>query len=301
MNNIISRDIIFIINPYAGKGSNVSRITKKINDFQPDITTVIAKDLLELDKIYSQQIEKFKIIIIVGGDGTVNNALRYFVNRRDKVLGVLPTGSGNGFSRELGFSKSIKSLYQDIIKGETIDLDVLSVNNELCINVAGLGFDSYVAHRFQRSKGRGLKNYVLITIKSIFTFKPFYAEIDVDGLKLDDKYLMINMANTRQFGNNAIIAPHAKPNDGMIELVLVKPMPPIYYAIFIVKLFLGFLKTSKYLEYIQVKEKLVIYSDFNLYHIDGEPKSSKNPLSISIISNSIKVIKTKYNNLQNSI
>ncbi|MDA3778956.1 MAG: YegS/Rv2252/BmrU family lipid kinase [Bacteroidales bacterium] len=294
MQFIDNREILFIVNPHSGRNKAL-KIVKKISALNLGIACIITKNLLELDNIFKENIDKYKAFIIVGGDGTVNETLKYLFEKEDKFLGVLPAGSGNGFSRELGFRKSLNSLVKDINKGESMNLDLLSVNNNKCINVAGIGFDSFVAHCFEKSKNRGLKTYILSTLKSIFIFKPFHASLLIDNKKIEGKFQMITFANTRQFGNNAIIAPQAKPNDGIFEVVLIKPFPFYLYPFFVVKLFSGQLKDSKYITYLKVLKMLEIKSNFKKYHIDGEPRSFEDKLCIKMLKSKIRIIKTAHN------
>lgn len=298
MPTIHNKDILFIINPNSGS-RNVSKIVKELQTINPNISIVITQNLADLEKAFTLNIETFKVFIVIGGDGTVNKAIPYLLNRNDKILGVFPAGSGNGFSNELGFTKNLQSLLCDIRSGESINVDVLSVNNENCINVAGIGFDSYVAHQFQNSKGRGLKNYILTTLKSIFTFKPFYATVKIDDIIINDKFFMISAANVRQFGNNALISPLSKPNDGIFEIVLIKPFPVYLYPVFVIRLFKGWLKNSKYINYIKAKNQVEIISDFKIYHIDGEPKVFEKMMEIKMQENKLRVLKTSKNKLEN--
>lgn len=292
MNSIENKDILVIINPNSGK-KRITKIINSIHSLYPDISTEITNNLKELENLFRLKLENFKVFIVVGGDGTVNEATKYIQGREDKLLGVFPVGSGNGFARELGFKKSIKSLIEDANKGKFVEIDILSINGENCINAAGLGFDSFVAHDFQKRNKRGLKSYIFSVIKSVFVFKPFNASLIFGSEKIQDKFQMITIANTRQFGNNAIIAPQAKPNNGRFELVLVKSFPVYLYPIFIIRLFLGTLKESGYLKYLSITENLTIESTFKKFHIDGDPKSFTNKLSIKIAENKVRVIKTK--------
>lgn len=296
MQFIDNREILFIINPKAG-GRKALRIAKKISALNLEIPFFITNNLIELDKVFKENMDKYKAFVVVGGDGTVNEASKYLIERKDKFLGVFPAGSGNGFSRELGFRKSLKSLINDIHKGESMNIDMLSVNNNNCMNVAGIGFDSYVAHCFEKSSIRGLKTYFISILKAFFVFKPFHASILIDNLRIEDKFQMISIANTRQFGNNAIIAPNAKPNDGIFEVVLIKPFPFYLYPNFVLKLFSGSLKDSKYITFIKVSEMVEIKSDFKKYQIDGKPKSFENSLCIKMLKSKIRIIKTIHNNL----
>lgn len=294
MPSINNNDILFIINPLSGSRKAES-IIHQISATEPCISSVVPQSLAELKSVFQQNIRKYTVFIVVGGDGTVNEVIPYLIGRSDKILGIFPAGSGNGFARELGFKKNLAALIEDAQKCESAEVDVLSVNGRSCINVAGLGFDSFVAHKFQRSKRRGLKNYVLLTLKSVFTFKPFRAVLQVDGKEFEGKFQMITVANTRQFGNNAIISPQSKPNDGVFELVLARPIPIYLYPVFVVRMFLGTLKESKYISFHKVKETVEIESDFKLYHIDGEPKTFGKKLFISLLESKVRVLKTRNN------
>jgi diacylglycerol kinase (ATP) len=287
------KDILIIINPNSGQ-KQVTKILEEINSLNQTILTVITNNLEELKDTFKSSIEKYHIFIVAGGDGTVNEAIKYLYNKTDKFLGVVPTGSGNGFARELGFEKSIGNLIRDTKKGKSVNIDVISVNGKNCINTAGLGFDSFVAHNFQNKNKRGLKSYVASVIKSIFAFTPFHSTIIIDKEKIEGKFLMITIANTRQFGNNALISPNSKPNDGIFELVLIKPFPLYLYPIFIIRLFTGRLKDSKYLRYINVKDRVEIESDYKKYHIDGEPNIFTKNLSIKMLKHKVRIIKTEH-------
>ena len=293
MQSIENEDILIIINPNSGN-KRTRTIEKKIKSSGYNIPYVITENPDELGKIFEQNIEKYKAFIVAGGDGTVNEALKYLYRRNDKLFGVLPEGSGNGFSRELGFKRSLKSLIEDIKKGESIYVDILTINENICVNMAGLGFDGFVAQIFEKSNNRGLKNYIYAILKSIFLFKPFYATLTIDNKTIQGKFLMITVANTRQFGNNALIAPQASPDDGVFDLVLVRPFPFYLYPVFIVKLFLGTLKDSKYLTYLKLKDRVEIRSDFKIYHVDGEPRSCSDSLSVKMIENKARVIKSAH-------
>ena len=109
--------------------------------------------------------------------------------------------------------------------------------------------------------------------------------------EINGRFQMISIANTRQFGNNALISPKSRPDDGIFEIVMVKPFPFYYYPIFIIRLFLGNLKNSKYIRYISEKNPISIYSDFNKYHVDGDPYIFTGEMKIRMLDIKIKVVK----------
>ncbi|HKI88894.1 MAG TPA: acylglycerol kinase family protein, partial [Draconibacterium sp.] len=97
---IENKAILFIINPNSGR-KRVSMLIKKIQSFDSDIGFITTHTLADLEETFNLNIERYKVFIVVGGDGTVNKVIQYLINRNDKILGVFPAGSGNGFSNEL--------------------------------------------------------------------------------------------------------------------------------------------------------------------------------------------------------
>jgi len=296
MASVSNSEIVFIINPKSGTKRYRSLI-RRIEKADPGLKYILTQKDETVKKILLDNLDNYKVFIIVGGDGTVHDAARCLYNREDKILGVVPNGSGNGFAFELKFNRNIKSLLRDIHSGETINLDVLKINDIECINIAGLGFDSYVAHRFNTSMIRGFISYFFVTIKSLFEFRPFKATIKIDEKEITGRFQMICFANNKQFGNNAFIAPLAKPNDGVFDIVLVKPFPFYFYPVFTLRMFLGRLSESKYIKYMTTSREVTVEADSNEFHIDGEPVLFEGPITVRLGHNYLKVIRTKRNKL----
>ncbi len=287
---ILPQEIMFIINPNSGR-QNADRIVKRIKQFDQHLSYAVTRNTNAVSELFQKLDKKYKAVVIVGGDGTINSALPYFLKHSHLVLAVLPNGSGNGFARDLGFDWNLEQLMKSFRKGEVIDLDLLEINGELAINVSGLGIDSYVAYHFQKSKRRGLTNYVLATARAIVQFRDFDAEIRTQEGHFAGKYRMIAVANTSQFGNNARIAPIAKPYGGKYVIALVKPFPAWKYPEFIVKMFTGKLKSSKYIQYLVLDEQSEISWKNTKYHLDGEPKDSVDDLYVKLLVGRVKVLK----------
>jgi len=216
----------------------------------------------------------------------------------NKILGVLPMGSGNGFAKELGFRTNIRSLLKDIKKGEKLQIDVIKINDMNCLNVAGIGLDSFVAHSFDRLRTRGFWSYAWVTMLNFIRLKPVHIEIIPEGEeKISEDLFVLTIANTRQFGNNAYIAPDARPDDGIIDLVMIRPFPKFMFPVFIYRLFRGTLKDSKYVKCLKTDRPLTIRTSETRFHIDGEPVEIPGDVSVKIISNSLSVLKTRHNKL----
>ena len=76
---------------------------------------------------------------------------------------------------------NIRALLSNIEKGESMDIDVIEINDNLCLNVAGIGLDSFVAHSFNELKLRGFLPYVWLTLKTFLQLPPFHVTIRCGG------------------------------------------------------------------------------------------------------------------------
>lgn len=288
---------LFILNPHSGVPPINFLISKDLLRRKNELTS--CKSLTKNDtKIFiKENFDKHEIFVAVGGDGTVHSVASELVGS-NKILGVLPLGSGNGFAKEFGFKLNVRNLLDDIKKARTVDIDVIEINEKLCLNVAGIGLDSFVAHSFNNLKLRGFLPYVWLTFKTFLQLNPFHVTIKCGGEQIvSEKLFVLTIANTRQFGNNAFIAPEARPNDGKIDLVLIKPFPKILGPVFVIRLFTKGINKSKYVRHIQTEKEIVIETDETRFHIDGEPFKICGKVSVRIKKEPLRVLKTKNNKM----
>ncbi|MCR5504308.1 MAG: diacylglycerol kinase family lipid kinase [Elusimicrobiaceae bacterium] len=266
--------IRFIINPNAGKHKNLKSLEKDIKNIFPQAEIIYTKYAGNAKELALEASKKnYETVIAVGGDGTINEVVQGLVNS-GTALGIIPCGSGNGFARliKMPLKNNLKCL--EIIKqNHTKKIDVGQLNNEYFLNVAGLGFDAIIAHKFATSKRRGKLPYFQIGIKEFFNFKAEkYTLTFAGGTKKEIAPMVLTVANGTQYGCDFHIAPKALLDDSFLDMVEIKPTN-------ILKLLLGlpnFLKdgltpvclteTQKIKE-IDIEGKTPFY-----YHIDGEPR-----------------------------
>ena len=288
---------LFILNPHAGVIPVKLIMSEEIRRRKNRLSYFKSLSIDESGSYIKQSFDKYDVFVAAGGDGTVRSVASEIIGT-GKILGVLPMGSGNGFAKELGFKPSIRSLIKDIIKAESHNVDIIEINGMICLNVAGIGLDSYVAHSFDKLKSRGLWSYVWISLTNFIKLRPVHVEIKIAGQEtISEDLFVLTIANTRQFGNNAFIAPEAKPNDGIIDIVLIKPFPKVCVPFFIYRLFRGTLKSSKYVTYLKTNKPVTIKTDETRFHIDGEPVKISGDVAIQIRRNALSVLKTKHTKL----
>ena len=272
-----STKTLFILNLSSGrkKGSALLKELKKRK-----LNFHISKSAESFKEFIAEEGRQYKNLVICGGDGTIHSIINQ-THHLDVAYAIYPGGSGNGLARELGYKKNLDRLIDGLKRNEKLAVDLIKINNQYCVNMSGIGFDGYVAHQFDKGNKRGFQSYIKETLKALRSYKLIEAELNFDGKKIAGQFFMINIANTRQFGNNAYIAPNAQFNDGLIEVAMIKKVPLFSLPTFLYRMFSLGLKNSKYIQFLQAKE-LYLKTNANFYHIDGEPLAYEEPLQISI-------------------
>ena len=269
--------IRFIINPSAGKHKNLKMLEKDIKKLFPKSEIIYTKYAGHAKELALEAAQKnYTAVIAVGGDGTINEITQGLVNS-NTALGIIPCGSGNGFARliKMPLKDSLKCL--EIIKqGRTKKIDVGQANNEYFLNVAGLGFDATVAQKFAKSKRRGKLPYFKIGLTEYFSYKPAKCKLTFDdGTKTQISPLCLAFANGTQYGCNFAIAPKAKLDDGLLDMIFIKPANIFKMILGLPNFFTDGLSPIKLTNTKKIKEVLISVKGPFAYHIDGEPRESK--------------------------
>jgi len=211
----------------------------------------------------------FSPIIAWGGDGTVNEVASALVFQ-DAVMGIVPTGSGNGLARELGISLRPERAIATAIRGVDRTIDVGELGGRLFVNLAGVGLDACVASLFNRLAGRGLLRYVQATVSTVFSYVAEAYTITVGEETFERRALIIELANGRQYGNGALIAPHAKLDDGLLDLVVVGPISKLRVFWGLRRLFNGTIDQVPEVSTRRASRITISAEQPIRFHVDGE-------------------------------
>ncbi|KMQ67520.1 diacylglycerol kinase [Chryseobacterium sp. FH2] len=279
--------VAFIINPFSAKKNYQPFLNELIKKVENPLY-YISESIPGTDEFIKVNYDKVDIFVAIGGDGTISTVARNLINT-DKILAIFPAGSGNGFSNETKFNKNLDELLEKIKAGKSRKIDTFTVNDLLSINVSGTGFDGKVVKEFEKTD-RGFKNYIKVSFKTFFNYKPIKVKFfDEHYKQYNGKYLMLNIANTRQFGNNAYIAPNASKSDGLVDMVLVKKFPLTYSALFAFRMFTKKLKDDDYVTYLPVSEIEFKVNTKN-WHLDGEFNKIKSPIRVKVLPSSLHIL-----------
>lgn len=285
---------LFVINKYSGgkyRPEVEGRIISVCKDLaiESDIEFTQSKGhAIELARTASAN--NFDVVFAVGGDGTVNEVAQGLVGTQTP-MGILPKGSGNGLARHLGIPVDVKEALNILKNHSIIAMDTMRVNNNLSVNVSGIGFDGHIANLFANKANRGLLGYAQLTLREFFSFKEFAARIKLDENEITiEQPFIIAIANSSQFGNNARIAPQASVIDQLIDVCFVKKVPLMQAAGFATKMFTGNLDKSSLVKIQKAKRILIDLEEAISFHVDGEAMSSDSHFEIEINPASLNVL-----------
>ena len=285
--------ICFIINPKAGyqKYNHVIEIIKKkldVSKFQYKIE--LSKNKYDIKKITKREIKNnTNFFVAVGGDGTVNEICSEIVNTNIKI-GVIPIGSGNGLAYEMGLTKNIEDCITTINNNCYKEIDSISINNLFSFNVAGIGYDAFVAKYFSQEKKRGMFKYMYLSFYLLNKYRSKKYTISFNEKKININPFTIAICNSRQYGNNFYICPEAKIDDGKINLCLIEDCSFINLISLTWKFYFGKINKSKLYKTYKSNNITIDSSDNILMHVDGESVNLDKKVEISINEKSIKFV-----------
>lgn len=286
-NFVVMDKVAFIINPFSAK-KNYQPFLNELKTKVNNPLYYVSESIPGTEEFIQSHFEEVDIFVAIGGDGTISTVAKSLINT-EKILAIFPAGSGNGFSNETRFSKNLDELLEKIKAKNSRKIDTFTVNDRLSINVSGTGFDGKVVKEFEKTS-RGFKNYIKVSLKTFFNYKPIKVKFfDEEYQQYNGRYLMMNIANTRQFGNNAYIAPNASKSDGLVDMVLVKKFPLTYSALFAFRMFTKRLKDDEYVTYLPVSEISFKVNTKN-WHLDGEFNKIKSPIHVKVQPASLNIL-----------
>lgn len=285
---------LLIANPVAGPKSDsmplLGKVVAKIASAGHIVTLqVTEKEGHGYEIAKSALNSDYDVIVAVGGDGTVNEVAHALV-ASDKIIGIIPNGSGNGLARELRIPMDPARAVETLLRHNVATIDTCTANGEPFFVTCGIGFDGKVSKKFAESDTRGMATYVREIIAQYFSYKPHTYRVAVDGEEVMTKALVIAVANASQYGNNAFIAPKASMEDGELDVTVLKEFPTGEAGRIVLQLFSKELTKSEYTTFYRGK-KIEIKVDKPVnYHIDGEPKPRSDQLTIEVIPASLRVL-----------
>lgn len=289
----MKKNILFVVNPISGgksKENIIDLVKQNLSKelFEPSFefsTSVGHAHSLAMAAVTGNT----DIIVAVGGDGTINEVASAVINS-EKIMGVIPWGSGNGLARSLKINTNRREAVLQLNRLKTDRIDTGLFNGKNFFNMAGLGFDAQISASFAKDRTRGLKGYIKTAFDEFSQYKNQEYGLEIDGKYMEREAFMICIANSSQFGNNAYISPFASLKDGLLDVCIIRPFPLFHFPVMGMHLFIKTAHKSKYVQIVRGKNIHISRAEEGMVHLDGESQVMGkeieimvNPLNLSIL------------------
>jgi len=307
---------LVIVNPHAGSKKcehDWPKIHKLLEDSGLDIYCLFTDYQYHAMHLVIQNIEEkgFKNIIVVGGDGTLNEVINGIFRQKkfrpsDITTGMITVGTGNDWGRMYEMHESYKKQVKMLLKGRTILQDVGQVkyrfDNEgeyrYFVNIAGMGYDALVAEKtnVMKQKGKGgVLAYLINLISGLFQYKSIYLDIDSDGKRIfSGKVFTMSIGICKYNGGGMMQLPDAIPDDGLFDITIIRKTTKFRIVTNIKNLFDGsFVKMPEVQQF--KGEKITIASrPLNKLYLETDGESlGHSPLDFEIIPKATRLIVRK--------
>ncbi len=229
---------ILIQNPAAGQGDwqeivNAAEqtlreagweVTRRETTGQGDATTFAREAVAD----------QIDVVVVAGGDGTVNEALQGLAGQRHTALAVIPGGTVNVWAKELGSGDDAGAVATKIVQGQRRAIDVGNVNDRYFLMMVSAGFDAEASAKVsetpelkQVKRHAGPVAYALAALSTLRNIRGHRLTITIDGQIIQRKALMVVVGNTRLYGGIAEITDQAIADDGLLDLCVLSGQSPL--------------------------------------------------------------------------
>lgn len=202
--------------------------------------------LRRLDAALDDGLER---LVVIGGDGTVNLVVNRLMirQRRDVVLGLVPAGNGSDLARHLGLSRKPEGALHHALTASPRALDVLRLTTadgacHFAVNVLSAGASGIAGEIVNQGPRRSALTYLTAAFIALRRYQPVPCQLfldDEDTPWFSGQLLLLAVANGRFFGKGMKIAPGARSDDGLAEVIAIEPIPWMLLPFKALRLFLG--------------------------------------------------------------
>ncbi|MGD9495072.1 MAG: diacylglycerol kinase family protein [Armatimonadota bacterium] len=223
--------VLLIVNPRAGRGrglASAARAAAALRDAGWQVEQRCTAGPGDADRLArAARNEGWDVVLGCGGDGTLSQVLAGLVDSGIPG-GVIPAGTGNDFCRCVGLSRDPVAAARQLVHGRSTPIDLLEIDGgrAWAVNVMGVGFDARVAARMNRRLRLtgGLAAYFTAVLQELARNRATHLRLQVDEARWEGEALLLAVANAQSYGAGMRIAPQARIDDGLLDVVLVRPL-----------------------------------------------------------------------------
>jgi len=266
-------DYYFIVNPVSGRGRGKifgEKLKERLKNTSLDYQIVFSDSPGDAVKLAERAAAKFKTIVAVGGDGTMNEIVNGIAGS-DAVLGLIPVGSGNDFVKAVNIPIDFDEAFEVLMRGKKRKIDLGKANDRYYHNGLGIGFDAWVVNTSLKVKRlRGNAIYLYSVLRTLMSYTPVPLELYFNGSLHADDFFMITVGNGVSLGGGFYLTPDAEIDDGLFDLCLIQNMPVVSILKNLLKVYSGTHKDDPRVEIVRTDHLEIEAKQPFAAHVDGE-------------------------------
>jgi diacylglycerol kinase (ATP) len=288
----VSREIALLTNPTAGKGRGGrarAAVLERLRGAGLQVRDLSGQDADEaLDLARGAVADGVESLVVLGGDGMVHLGVQA-VAGTGIPLGIVPAGTGNDVARYFDLPRKDPVAAADrVIAGKIREVDLARAGSKYFATVLCAGFDAMVNERAnQMTWPKGQMRYNLATLSELRVFRPLPYTLELDGEQLKLDAMMVSVGNGPSFGGGLRIAEGALLDDGLLDVVIIKPMSRTSLVRTYPKLFKGTHVTHPQYEHHLVRSVTIAAPGITTY-ADGE-RFGDLPLTVECAPGALRV------------
>lgn len=222
------QNALFLYNGNAGSDNIEQKLAETLPILSQEIKqlTILQTKSVEEAKEACEKFSKIvELIIILGGDGTLHECINSISQLDSRpVIGILPGGTSNDFSRMLDIPQNLEQAARTIINGREGPVDIGKLGEEFFLNFWGIGLVTETSSNIdENQKNRfGVLSYFISALKTVNQAAPFSFQMKIDGKEIEGEAIMILVMNGCFIGTRQVPIESIKPNDGLLDVLIVK-------------------------------------------------------------------------------
>ncbi len=303
---------LVVVNPNAGsrKGEkDWPGIAKLLDEHEINYKAVFTENRKHAINLTASALEEgFRKIIVAGGDGTLNEVVNgIFLQKAcppsEVVIGMIPVGTGNDWGRTYDVPKKYRKAIKVILKDHRFTQDAGHVSffdqdgrqERYFVNVSGMGYDALVALKTNRMKDKGRGGtmaYMMNIFTGLFQYKNTHFDIDVDGKHVfKGKVLSMNIGICKYNGGGLMQVPNAIPDDGLLDVTIIKGVSKFAIVKHIAKLYDGSFIKLKFVDTFRGSTCRIISRPEGVAQLEADGESlGHSPLEFSVLTKTLTLI-----------
>jgi len=215
----------FLVNLSSGSGgapAAVVPVARALRDAGAPVEVTYSPGPAACRALVAESVARGEVVVSVGGDGMVAS-LAGSVVEAGGVLGIVPTGRGNDFARQLGLPREPQAIAATLLNAEPRGVDVIDVNGQVVVGSLYAGVDSRASELVNGAHTLPKRlQYPYAALRALASYKPGSYRVEVDGVVHEHQAATVVVANSGFYGRGMHIAPLAELQDGVLDVVVIR-------------------------------------------------------------------------------